>query len=521
MIHEECGVFGIWQPQSGPVAHSVYAGLFSLQHRGQEAAGIAVSERGVFRHHKDVGLVSEVFSEETLRRLGQGNIAVGHVRYSTSGSPDRRNAQPVVVQHRKGSMALCHNGNLVNSGQLREKLELEGCIFHTTSDTEVISYLVTRERLHCGSIEEALERTMDVIDGAYSLVLMSPAKLIAARDPHGFRPLCIGRLPDGGIVAASESCALDAVGAHLERDLEPGEIVVIGREGIRSVRSHCRKKERTLCVFEYIYFARPDSVIDGCPVHEARRRAGTFLARSHPVEADVVIGVPDSGLDAAVGFAEESGIPYDLGLVKNKYIGRTFIAPSQEQRERMVRLKLNPIRHVVEGRRVVLIDDSIVRGTTSAQLIRLVRDAGAKEVHMRVSAPPFLHPCYYGTDIDSEENLIAASHTVEETAALIGADSLGYLSIEDACRLPLHTNTAGKSQGISTGISTGITVGGIGAAEAGTVGTGIETGAGGTGLEEISAGGGCGLCTACFGGRYPTMVPPAGGKNRFEQPIME
>lgn len=479
MIHEECGVFGIWQPQSGPVAHSAYAGLFSLQHRGQEAAGIAVSERGVFRHHKDVGLVSEVFAGESLRQLGEGNIAVGHVRYSTSGRPDRRNAQPVVVQHRKGSMALCHNGNLVNSGQLREALELEGCIFHTTSDTEVISYLITRKRLYCGSIEEALERTMEVIDGAYSLVLMSPAKLIAARDPRGFRPLCIGSLPDGGFVIASESCALDAVGARFLRDVEAGEIVVIGRDGVRSIRSHCGRKERRLCVFEYIYFARPDSVIEGCPVHEARRRAGAFLAKAHPAEADVVIGVPDSGLDAAVGFAEKSGIPYDLGLVKNKYIGRTFIAPSQKQREGMVRLKLNPIRHVVEGRRVVLIDDSIVRGTTSARLIRLVREAGAREVHMRVSAPPFLHPCYYGTDIDSEEDLIAARHSVEETAAMIGADSLGYLSVEDAVRLP---------------------------AEEGAAAGGVR--------------GACGLCTACFSGLYPTATP-AGGKNRFEQPIME
>ncbi len=473
MIHEECGVFGVWLPQSGPAAHYTYAGLFALQHRGQEAAGIAVSSRGVFRHHKDAGLVSDVFSEDVLRGLGEGTIAVGHVRYSTSGSPGRGNAQPIVVQHRKGNLALCHNGNLTNSARLREQLELQGCIFHTTSDTEVISYVLTRERLRSASIEEALEKTMDVIEGAYSLVMMSPTKLIAARDPNGFRPLCIGQMPDGGIVTASESCALDAAGARFLRDIEPGEIVVISREGIRSIKKHCGTAEKTLCVFEYIYFARPDSVIDGCAVHDARRRAGRFLAKSHPVEADVVIGVPDSGLDAAVGFAEGSGIPYDIGLVKNKYIGRTFIAPSQAQREQMVRLKLNPIRHVVEGRRVVLVDDSIVRGTTSAQFVRLVREAGAKEVHLRISAPPFLHPCYYGTDIDSEEHLIAVHHTVEETAAIIGADSLGYLSVEEAKQL--H----------------------------GCPGTG------------------CGLCTACFDGSYPTSIPLVTAKNRFENPIEE
>ena len=448
MIHEECGVFGIWQAKSGPVAQMAYTGLFALQHRGQEAAGIALSDRGVFRHHKDVGLVSEVFAKDELDRLGEGNIAVGHVRYSTSGNPGRSNAQPIVVRHGKGNMAVCHNGNLVNSTLLREKLEQKGCIFHTTSDTEVISYLLTQERLESGSIEEALERVMDRIDGAYSLVVMSPTKLLAARDPRGFRPLCIGHLPNGGFAAASESCALDAVGARLERELEPGEIVVVSREGVSSIRSHCLQSTRALCVFEYIYFARPDSVIEGCTVHDARRCAGKLLAAAHPVDADVIIGVPDSGLDAAIGFSAASGIPYDVGLVKNKYVGRTFIAPSQELREQMVRNKLNPIRRVIEGKRVVLLDDSIVRGTTIA---------------------PFLHPCYYGTDIDSEENLIAARHSVEETAAFIGADTLGYLSVEDAKKIPGQM--------------------------------------------------GCGLCTACFDGCYPTQVPRDAGKNRFEQPL--
>ena len=469
MIHEECGVFGIWQAKSGPVAQMAYTGLFALQHRGQEAAGIALSDRGVFRHHKDVGLVSEVFAKDELDRLGEGNIAVGHVRYSTSGNPGRSNAQPIVVRHGKGNMAVCHNGNLVNSTLLREKLEQKGCIFHTTSDTEVISYLLTQERLESGSIEEALERVMNRIDGAYSLVVMSPTKLLAARDPRGFRPLCIGHLPNGGFAAASESCALDAVGAHLERELEPGEIVVVSREGVSSIRSHCLQSTRALCVFEYIYFARPDSVIEGCTVHDARRCAGKLLAAAHPVDADVIIGVPDSGLDAAIGFSAASGIPYDVGLVKNKYVGRTFIAPSQELREQMVRNKLNPIRRVIEGKRVVLLDDSIVRGTTIAQLIHIIRETGAKEVHVRISAPPFLHPCYYGTDIDSEENLIAARHSVEETAAFIGADTLCYLSVEDA--------------------------------------------------KKISGQMGCGLCTACFDGCYPTQVPRDAGKNRFEQPL--
>ena len=477
MIHEECGVFGIWQRESGPVANDVYAGLFALQHRGQEAAGIAVSRRGVFRHHKDVGLVDEVFSEGALDRLGEGNIAVGHVRYSTSGSPGRANAQPIVVRHRKGNMALCHNGNLTNSAELREALEMEGCIFHTTSDTEVIAFLITRARLKCGSIEEALEKTMRRIEGAYSLILMSPSKLLAARDPRGFRPLCMGETKEGGTVFASETCALDAVGARFVRDLDPGEIVIADRDGIRSIRSHCGTAPRALCVFEYIYFARPDSVIDGASVHRARIRAGRFLARRHPVSADVVIGVPDSGLDAAIGFSAQSGIPYDIGLVKNKYIGRTFIAPTQAQRERMVRLKLNPVRHVLAGRRVVLVDDSIVRGTTLAALIRLVREAGAAEVHVRISAPPFLHPCYYGTDIDSEDNLIAVRHTVEETAGLIGADSLGYLPVEDAIKLPLRQEKYDPDQ--------------------------------------------CGLCTACFDGIYPTAIPEQGSKNRFEQPIAE
>ncbi len=474
-IHEECGVFGIWSPERAELSYDTYYGLFALQHRGQEAAGIAVNDDGVFRYHKAMGLVSDVFSKEKLAQLGAGRIAVGHVRYSTSGESRPENAQPMVVRHRKGNMALCHNGNLVNSFELREELEMKGCIFHTTSDTEVISYIVTQERIVSGSIEEAVSRTMDRIEGAYSLVVMSPSKLIACRDEHGFRPLCMGKTQDGSVVFASESCALDAVDAVLERELDPGEIVIVDDNGIRSIRMHCGKKERRLCVFEYIYFARPDSVIDGVGVHAARIRTGELLAKEHPVDADVVIGVPDSGLDAASGFAKASGIPYGIGMIKNKYIGRTFISPGQEERRNLVKIKLNAVEEVVRGRRVVLVDDSIVRGTTSARIVKLIRDAGAKEVHLRISAPPFTNPCYYGVDIDSRENLIACSHTVEEIAEIIGVDSLGYLSIESARKL--------ASKDINANIEN------------------------------------CGVCCACFDGKYPTRTPSESSKNRFEQKI--
>ncbi len=467
-IGEECGVFGIYSDTRGKLAPLVYYGLFALQHRGQESAGIAVNDDGVFHAYKQLGLVHDVFDRDRLDALGEGHIAVGHCRYSTSGEPNVHNAQPIVVRHIKGSMALCHNGNLVNSYELRNELENEGCIFHSTSDTEVISYLVTRQRIHTHSIEEAVDRTMDQIHGAYSLIIMSPTKLIACRDEHGFRPLCYGRTEDGAYVFASESCALDAVGAKFVRDLLPGEIVVVDHNGLRTNRNHCGKCTPSLCVFEYIYFARPDSVIEGASVHSARVRAGEYLWKEHPVDADVVIGVPDSGLDAATGFSRASGIPMELGMLKNKYIGRTFIAPGQENRRDLVRIKLNPIADVIRGKRVVLIDDSIVRGTTSERIVRLVREAGAKEVHFRVSAPPFLNPCYYGTDIDSRENLIACHHTVEETCKIIGADSLGYLSVESAKKL-------------ATG----------------------ETG---------------NYCAACFDGVYPTEIP-AEGKDRFEQKI--
>ncbi|MBR3107796.1 MAG: amidophosphoribosyltransferase [Clostridia bacterium] len=466
-LHEECGVFGVLAKEKSDVASTAYYGLFALQHRGQESCGIVVNDDGLFTAHKDNGLVNDVFTPDEMVKLGLGDMAVGHVRYGTTGSSSRMNAQPIVVNHVKGPMALCHNGNLVNSSELREQLELGGSIFHTTSDTEVISYLITKERLTAPSIEEALCRAMRRIHGAFSLVVMSPSKLIAARDPHGFRPLCFGTRPDGSFVVASESCALDAVGATLVRDVEPGEIIVFEKEGMRSIREHCGKCKPSLCVFEYIYFARPDSVVDGASVHEARVRAGAFLAKKHPVEADIVVGVPDSGLDAAIGYARESGIPYGMGFIKNRYIGRTFISPGQKSREDKVRIKLNPIAAVVRGKRVVLIDDSIVRGTTSKRIVNLLREAGATEVHFRVTAPPFLNPCYYGTDIDSRDHLIACRHSVEEIAQIIGVDTLGYLDLGD-----VHCLADGGSL--------------------------------------------CGYCDACFSGNYTTEVPENRAKSRFE-----
>ena len=470
-IHEECGVFGVFARETTDVASLAYYALYALQHRGQESAGIAVNDDGVFTAYRDVGLVSEVFPKERLQALGTGSIAVGHVRYGTTGSDNKRNVQPILVNHFKGRMALAHNGNLTNSQELRQKLESSGSIFHTTTDSEVIAYIIVQERLKTSSIEAAVSAAMGHIEGAYSLVISSPSKLIAVRDPHGFRPLCMGHLKDGSVVFASESCALDAIGAEFDRDILPGEIVVADKNGVRSDTSHCGKAEKRLCVFEFIYFARPDSVIDGSSVHIARQRAGAFLALEHPVQADIVIGVPDSGLDAAMGYARQSGIPYGMGFIKNKYIGRTFISPTQTMRENEVNIKLNPIRSVVEGKRVVLIDDSIVRGTTCRRTIDLLRRAGAKEIHMRVSAPPFVSECYYGTDIDDKNKLIANHHSVEEIAKIIGVDSLGYLSIEDVVKLA--DNTKG------------------------------------------------GFCTACFGGGYPTAIPQEGGKDRFECRISE
>ena len=437
-LHEECGVFGMYDKTGATdMVSAVYSALYALQHRGQESCGIALNVDGVLSGHRDLGLVSEVFTKRVLEDLPRGaKMATGHVRYATAGQRSRSNAQPMILHHCKGAMAVCHNGNLVNAPKLRRKLEMSGSIFHGTSDTEVIAYLLTQNRLLTPNIEMAVSRTMDDIEGAYSLVIMTHTKLIAARDPNGFRPLCIGELPDGsGWAFASESCALDAVGAKFVRDVKPGEIVIADRNGLRSIEDHCGTAPHTMCVFEYIYFARPDSIIEGTCVHEARLQAGRFLAQEHPVEADVVIGAPDSGLDAALGYAQESGIPYGIGFIKNKYVGRTFIQGSQAQRESSVRIKLNAISSTVKGKRVVLVDDSIVRGTTSARIIKLLRDAGATEVHFMVSAPPFKYPCYFGTDIPDQKLLVATGRTVEQINEVIGADTLGYLSTEHVVQL--------------------------------------------------------------------------------------
>lgn len=468
-LHEECGVFGIFENKTTYVAQSAYLALYALQHRGQESCGIAVNDDGVFRHHRGDGLVPDVFTQSHMEHLGMGNMAIGHVRYSTTGGKNVNNIQPLVIRHIKGNLAVAHNGNLVNAPDLRKYFELRGAIFHGTSDTESIAYSIVSQRLTSSSTEEAIEKVMYTLRGAYSCVVMTATKLIAFRDPNGFRPLCLGETEDGAYIVASESCALDSIGAKFIRDIKPGEIVVISTAGVKSIETHCGKKGN-ICVFEYIYFARPDSVIEGSCVQHARMRAGAFLAKEHPVDADIVIGVPDSGLDAALGYAYESGIPYGIGFIKNRYIGRSFIQPSQNQREDAVRIKLNAVKENINGKRVIMIDDSIVRGTTCARIVKLLREAGAKEVHMRVSSPPFKYPCFFGTDVDSQENLIACKfETVEEIAEEIGVDTLGYLSVDATNQL------ADKSE--------------------------------------------CGFCNGCFTGRYPIEVPEEQAKDKFEEKL--
>ena len=435
-LHEECGVFGIYDFDGGNVASSVYYGLLALQHRGQESCGIAVGDTDGPRKvttHKGMGLVNEVFTPEILENM-HGDIGVGHTRYSTAGSSTRENAQPLVLNYIKGTLAVAHNGNLINAPQLRRELEYSGAIFQTTIDSEVIAYHIARERVNSASVEEAVSHAMNKIQGAYSLVVMSPRKLVGARDPYGFRPLCIGKR-DNTYILASESCALQTIGAEFVRDVEPGEIVSISpKYGIVSDKSHCLPKEKAArCIFEYIYFARPDSYVDGVSVYNSRIMAGKILAQMHPAEADIVIGVPDSGNAAAMGFALESNIPYGVGFIKNSYVGRTFIKPKQSARESSVNIKLNALKEVVSGKRVVMVDDSIVRGTTSGHIVKMLKDAGATEVHVRISSPPFLFPCYFGTDVPSCDQLIAHDHTVSQICELIGADSLGYL---DGERLP-------------------------------------------------------------------------------------
>ena len=432
-LKEECGVFGMYDFDGGDVASAIYYGLFALQHRGQESCGIAVSDtrgpKGIVKSHKGMGLVNEVFTPDVLAGL-KGDIGLGHTRYSTAGSSTRENAQPLVLNYIKGTLGLAHNGNLINAPELRRELEYTGAIFQTTIDSEVIAYHIARERIHSAAVEEAVSRAMNKIKGAYSLIVMSPRKLIGARDPFGFRPLCIGKR-DHAYILASETCALETIGAEFVRDVEPGEIVTITPEGIRSDKTHCLPKEQEArCVFEYIYFSRPDSHFDGVSVYQSRILAGKFLAMDAPVEADLVVGVPESGNAAALGYSLQSGIPYGTAFVKNSYVGRTFIKPRQSSRESSVRVKLNVLREAVNGKRVIMIDDSIVRGTTSGRIVKMLRDAGAKEVHMRVSSPPFLYPCYFGTDVPAREQLIAYNRTEEEIRQVIGADSLAYLRVE-------------------------------------------------------------------------------------------
>lgn len=452
-IGEECGVFAVYDP-NGDAARSVYYGLYALQHRGQESCGIAVNDNRCITHYKDMGLVNDVFNEEILDKL-QGSMAVGHVRYSTTGESLRENAQPLVLRYIKGNIAIAHNGNLVNKDALANELSVTGAIFQTTTDTEMIAYTIAKERLNSKSVEEAVDKTIDHLTGAFSLIVMSPQKLIAARDPWGFRPLCMGR-KDGAIVFASETCALDAIGAEFERDLLPGEIVVVKDGDVTSIKTHVNTKPHTMCIFEYLYFARPDSVIEGQSAHDSRMLAGRYLAKEFPADADVVIGVPDSGISAAMGFSAESGIPYGIGFVKNKYIGRTFIQPSQAMRENSVRIKLNVLKSTVEGKRVVMVDDSIVRGTTSKRIVSLLKKSGAKEVHVRSSAPPFMHPCYFGTDVPSKDKLVACNYDMEGIRKLIGADSIGFLSVDA--------------------------------------------------LKDIIPNAKCGYCDGCFSGKYPVDI---------------
>ncbi|MDP2891766.1 MAG: amidophosphoribosyltransferase [Bacillota bacterium] len=444
---EECGVFGVHLKKNADVAELCYLGLYALQHRGQESAGIAISDGDGIDYYKEMGLVAEVFDSDRLAAMKKGRVAIGHVRYSTTGSSNVVNAQPLVVKYRKGYLALSHNGNLVNAARLRTQLEDEGAIFQTSNDSEVIAYLIAR-KTEGEDIIGAIEKTMELLSGSYALCIMTEDILLGVRDPLGIRPLCIGEL-DGGYVIASETCALDTVGARFLRDVAPGEIVAIDKDGLRSCGSKPKGKSG-LCIFEFVYFARTDSTIDGVSVYQARIDAGKILARTHPADADIVIGVPDSALTAAMGFAEESGIPYGDGLVKNRYVGRTFIQPDQMMRERGVQIKLNALKRNIDGKRVVMVDDSIVRGTTSKRIVEMLRRAGAREVHMRISSPPVCFPCYFGIDTPDRRQLLGANNTIEGIRRLIGADSLGYLDTDD-----LYSTVSSTKCGFCTGCFTG------------------------------------------------------------------
>lgn len=447
-LHEECGVFGIVSDGSIEPSYAAYNGLLALQHRGQESAGIAVNDSGIIDYHKDLGLVTEIFNNKILDTL-KGEMAIAHVRYSTANDSARENSQPLVMRYIKGTLAIAVNGSIINADELKIELEQRGAIFQTTIDSEVIAYLIARERIKSHSVEEAVKLAMKQIKGAYAMLVMSPRKMIAARDPHGLKPLCMGKLGDS-TVFASESTALDACGAEFVRDIEPGEIVVVDEKGIHSIKDHCGGK-MSLCVFEYIYFARSDSVIDGMGVYEARKQSGRILASTSPVDADLVIGVPESGIDAAIGFSEQSGIPYEKGIVKNTYIGRTFIKPTQAERANSVRIKLNALSTAINGKRIVLIDDSIVRGTTINRIVTMLRNAGAAEVHLRITSPPFLWPCYYGTDVPSRDQLIAVTHTESEICKEVGADSLGFLPVDSLPEM-LFNKEIGYCDACFTGI---------------------------------------------------------------------
>ena len=469
---EECAVFGV-STRTGGAAALTMNGLLTLQHRGQEGAGIAVAQDGGILCHKDAGLVGEVFTPAAMEALSHAKTAVGHTRYSTTGASTRENAGPFVSEYLTGRRAAAHNGNVTNAAALRDELRSAGLHFSASSDSEVVSQLIARCALQTGDLLTGVKEAAARLEGAFSLVILDGGgRLVALRDPSGYRPLCVGE-SEAGIAVASESCALEIGGFSSIRDVRPGEILVMenGRLIARDAVPVPRPAAGGLCIFEYVYFARPDSVIDGLSVYEARCRMGRILAREHPADADIVCGVPDSGLEAAAGYSAESGLPLATGFMKNRYVGRSFIFPTQTQRDTAVRLKLNPLSAVVRGKRVVLVDDSIVRGTTSLKIVKLLREAGAREVHMRLSAPPFLYPCYFGTDIDSSENLIAYKHSVEEIAQIIGVDSLGFLPVEDLPKLPE---------------------------------------------------GGCGgLCDACFTGKYPVEPPKAGAKSKFENKFSE
>ncbi|SHJ68098.1 amidophosphoribosyltransferase [Geosporobacter subterraneus DSM 17957] len=461
-LKEECGVIGIYGPGEQQLSRMAYFGLHALQHRGQESAGIAVNQGGQITYYKEMGLVQEVFSDDIIERL-QGDIAVGHVRYSTTGESYVINAQPLVVRYKGGSIALAHNGNLINAGEIRDELEDQGVIFQTSIDSEVIANLIAR--YNAFGIEKAIQKTMGQIRGSYALVISYGDKLIGVRDPNGLRPLCIGKI-DGGYVLSSESCAFNVLGAEFIRDVAAGEMVIIEGGQIRSIQ-YSNEQKKALCSFEFVYFARPDSVLDGQSVYISRRNAGKMLAKEHPAEADLVIAVPDSGTVAAIGYAEESKIPFGEGLIKNRYVGRTFIQPDQKMRELSVRLKLNVLKENIKGKRIVLIDDSIVRGTTSGRIVEMLKAAGAAEVHLRVCSPPVKFSCYFGIDTPTRKNLVGATHSIEEIRKMVGADSLGYLSIE--------------------------------------------------GLLESIHESGEGLCSACFSGDYPMEVPKSGNKYLFEK----